>query len=259
MNYTEEKTRIENEIKRLQNELETLEKQSKKEEWKMDLKENDLRMPFQEKKDYLRGLSDAIKTWYELNCPVIDVKHAEKWLVAFSTLNGFWFSQERAALLDYLKNDYQRKITIEKIEDFFLLIEENFYKCYDGDMPEKVVISAPRPKTREDLKKRIMPLTKGFFKLRLEKLRQEKKELEEKIRQNLKNGVKYEGEAYLDDVGIGLFDITTNGRYSAISREIAETLKKKYEFKEIFKALFSACEFTEAPHEKDDLYFFELK
>lgn len=209
-------------------------------------------MTFQEKKDYLRGLSDAAKTWYELNCPYIDVKHAEKWAVAFSTLHCFQFSQECAALLNYLKNDYQRKITIEKIEDFFLLIEENFYKCYDGDMPEKVVISAPRPKTREELKKRIWPLTKGFFKFRLEKLRQEKKELEEKIRQNLKNGVKYEGAEYLDFAGIGLFNMTTDGRYLAILREISETLKKRHEFQEIFTALFSACEFTEAPHEKDD-------
>lgn len=37
MNYSEEKTRIENEIKRLQSELETLEKRSQKEEWKKSL------------------------------------------------------------------------------------------------------------------------------------------------------------------------------------------------------------------------------
>lgn len=39
MNYAEEKTRIENEIKRLQSELETLEKTAKKEEWKNSLVE----------------------------------------------------------------------------------------------------------------------------------------------------------------------------------------------------------------------------
>lgn len=223
-------------------------------------------MNFQEKKDYLNALATAVRIWWELNCPDIEARDAEQWKTAFKIfakanykkygLAPFLFGEQ--ALVDFFTEEYKRKIKIEKIEDFFLLVADNFRECYCGDMPEKIIFVDPEPTTRRELRKRTMKLADSFFEIRLADLKKEKESLEMKIRKELKNEIHFEGEKEIDLVGIGYFNASTDGRYSAVLQEISDIGTEKYGCSLFLKTLFDACDFLEVEEKKENFFGIEI-
>lgn len=196
-------------------------------------------MSFQEKKDYLNALATAVKIWWELNCPYIEARDAEQWQVAFKIfakanykkygLAPFTFGEQ--ALVDFFTGEYKRKIKIEKMEDFFLLIAENFHECYCGDMSEKIIFD-PKPTTRIELLDRTKKLADSFFEKRLAELKKEKENFD--------------------------FDASTAEKYSAVLQEISDTGTERYGYSLLLKTLFSACDFLEVEEKKENFFGIEI-